>query len=242
MVRRGEKDKRSNGTQADRAYRLIKQGILYGEFAEGSFLQESEILGRLKIGRTPFREACNRLHNEQLLEVVPRRGYFVPEPSYRAVRDLFETRIAIEGIAAELAALRAEPPEVDELDALYKEVLLASRRSDSLGQLIEANGRFHLQIGRMTHNRELETILRGLLERSGRLVYLAATSSKEISKQMERLLKPVVTAIRAKDSGAAHRAVVEDIRQGQLNALGTDIWGAERDLPAERAGGMKPKP
>jgi DNA-binding GntR family transcriptional regulator len=223
---RGDKE-RNSGTQADKAYRLIKQGILRGDFEEGSFLQEAEILNGLKIGRTPFREACNRLHNEQLLEVVPRRGYFVPEPSYRSVRDLLETRIAIEGIAAELAASRAEPAEVEQLEALYKEVLLASRRPDSIGALIDANGRFHLQIGKMTHNRELETILRGLLERSGRLVYLAASSSKEIPKQLERLLKPIVVAIRAKDSIGAHRAVIEDIRQGQLNALGTDVWSSE---------------
>lgn len=221
------KAKRTSGTQAERAYGLIKQGLLQGEFAEGSFLLESEILNRLKIGRTPFREACNRLHNEHLLEVVPRRGYYVPEPSFRAVRDLLEIRIALEGIAAELAALRAEPAEVNELEAMYKEVLLASTRADSIGQLIEANAKFHLQIGKMTHNRELETMLRGLLERSTRLVYLAASSSREIPKQVERLMRPIVAAIRSKDPTAAHYAVVEDIRQGQLNALGTDIWSSD---------------
>ena len=220
----------TSGTQADRAYRLIKQGLLRGEFAEGSFLLESEILDRLKVGRTPFREACNRLHNEHLLEVVPRRGYFVSEPSFRAVRDLLETRIAIEGIAAELAALRATAAEVNELEALYQEVLLASSPVNSIALLIEANEKFHLAIGRMTHNRELETILRGLLERSTRLVFLAASSSREIPKQVERLLKPIVAAIRARDTVAAHRAVVEDIRQGQLNALGTDVWSTEASL------------
>lgn len=214
---------RHPGTQADRAYALIKHGLLRGEFAEGSFLVESEILKRLKIGRTPFREACNRLHNEQLLEVVPRRGYFVPEPSFRSVRDLLETRIAIEGIAAELAALRAEPAEIEQLEMLYKEVLLACRQSVPIDRLIDANGQFHLQIARMTHNRELETILRGLLERSARLVFLAASSSPEINKQVDRLLTAIVTAIRAKDPAAAHRAVVEDIRQGQLNALGPEM-------------------
>lgn len=223
---RTEKEARSPGTQAERAYRLIKQGLLRGDFAEGTFLRESEILDRLKIGRTPFREACNRLHNEHLLEVVPRRGYFVPEPSYRAVRDLLEARLALEGIAAELAALRSEAAEVNELESLYNEVLRASKSSDSMAALIEANGRFHLQIGRMTHNREIETMLRGLLERSTRLVYMAASSSKEIPRQLERLLKPIVTAIREKDSAAAHRAVVEDIKQGQLNALGTGVWSS----------------
>jgi GntR family transcriptional regulator, rspAB operon transcriptional repressor len=214
-----------SGTLADRAYQLLKHGILHGEFPEGSFLQESEILPRYSIGRTPFREACNRLHNEQLLAVVPRRGYFVPELSFRGVRDLLETRILLEGIAAELAALRAEPAEVDQLEMCYKAALQAARNAKSLDTLIESNQKFHLQIAAMSHNRELENLLRGVLERSIRLVYLAASGSKQVPKDIETLLKPVVDAIRRRDAAAAHRAVTADIAQGQLNALGRDFWG-----------------
>src|SRR3954452_4398298 len=129
----------TNGTLADCAYGLLKHGIMHGEFPEGEFLKESDILGRYSIGRTPFREACNRLHNEQLLAVVPRRGYFVPELSFRGVRDLLETRIILEGIAAELAAVRAEPAEVDRLDALYDEALVAARKATGFDALIESN-------------------------------------------------------------------------------------------------------
>ena len=216
------KDKQE-GTLADRAYRLIKHGILHGEFPEGGFLVESEILSRYAIGRTPFREACNRLHNEQLLEVVPRRGYFVPELSFRGVRDLLETRILVEGIAAELAAHRAEPAEINVLEDYYAEALRAAREN-ALDALIEANQKFHLQIARMTHNRELETLLRGLLERSTRLVYLAASSARQAPRDIETLLKPIAEAIRKRNAMAAHKAVVDDITQGQLNALGRDVW------------------
>src|SRR5438270_12675320 len=99
------KNEANSGTLADHAYKMLKRGILHGEFPEGSFLRESEILSRYSIGRTPFREACNRLHNEQLLEVVPRRGYMVLELTFRGVRDLLETRVLLEGLAARLAAL-----------------------------------------------------------------------------------------------------------------------------------------
>jgi DNA-binding GntR family transcriptional regulator len=214
----------SNGTQADRAYQLLKHGILHGEFPEGDFLREAEILSRHAIGRTPFREACNRLHNEQLLAVVARRGYFVPELSFRGVRELLETRIILEGIAAELAALRAEPAEVEQLERCYAEALHAARHADGLDALIESNQKFHLQLARMAHNRELENLLRGVVERSIRLVYLAASSSRQAPKDIETLLKPIVDAIRKKDAAAAHKAVAADIAQGQLNALGRDVW------------------
>jgi DNA-binding GntR family transcriptional regulator len=215
----------NKGTQADRAYQLLKHGILHGEFPEGGFLREAEILSRYGVGRTPFREACNRLHNEQLLAVVPRRGYFVPELSFRGVRDLLETRMILEGIAAEFAALRAEPAEVDQLELYFKQALQSARHGGSLDALIESNQKFHLQLAGMSHNRELENLLRGVLERSIRLVYLAASSSKQAPKDIETLLKPIVDAIRKKDAAAARKAVTADIAHGQLNALGRDFWG-----------------
>lgn len=213
-----------DGTLVDRAYKLLKRGILHGEFPEGTFLNEGAILPRYEIGRTPFREACNRLHNEQLLEVVPRRGYLVPELSFRGVRDLLELRILLEGMAAEVAALRAEPGEIEELERLYRRALEAAELSPSLDTVIEANQAFHLQIARMTHNREIETAVRGVLERSTRLVYLAASGSKAVPRDIETLLKPIVEAIRQKNGRADHEAVAADITRGQLNALGRDIW------------------
>jgi DNA-binding GntR family transcriptional regulator len=213
-----------SSTHADRAYRLLKHAILHGSLAEGTFLKESEILARYSLGRTPFREACNRLHNEQLLAVVPRRGYFVPELSFRGVRDLLETRIILEAVAAELAALRAAPEEVTELQTCYQRVLSAARQKKSLDVLIESNQQFHLQIASMAHNAELENLLRGVLERSIRLVRLAASASRQAPRDIETLLKPILEAIRKGDARAAQLAVTADIAQGQLNALGRDFW------------------
>lgn len=220
-------------TLADRAYRQLKHGILHGEFPEGSFLSEADVQKRYNIGRTPFREACNRLHNEQLMAAVPRRGYYVPELTFRGVRDLLEVRIILEGIAAELAATRAEAQEIEELERRYGEALNAAREPRGLDHLIESNQSFHLQIARMSHNRELESQVRGVLERSVRLVYLAASSSKQIPRDIEQLLRPVLDAIQSGDPARAHQAVVADITSGQLNALGRDFWG-EASQPQTR--------
>src|SRR5215472_246786 len=148
-----------SGTLADQAYRLLKQAILRGEFAEGAFLSEAELTARFRIGRTPFREACNRLHNEQLLEVVPRRGYLVPEMSFHEVRDLLETRLILEGVIAELAAKRAEPSQLAEFERLYKSALQTARTKTGFDDQVQANTEFHLHIARMAHNRELEALL-----------------------------------------------------------------------------------
>jgi GntR family transcriptional regulator, rspAB operon transcriptional repressor len=216
--------KKETGTLAEQAYRLLKQSILRGEFAEGSFLSEADIITRFRIGRTPFREACNRLHNEQILEVVPRRGYLVPEMSFRTVRDLLETRLILEGVAAELAAQRAEPAEVAELERLYKATVQQAKSKTNLDEHVQANTDFHLQIARLAHNRELEALLRGVLERSTRLFYLIVRASSAPDRDAEDLLKPIVEAIRKKNAAAAHQAVIRDITHGQMNVLGRDLW------------------
>ena len=218
----------NQGTLAEQAYRLLKRSILRGEFSEGSFLSEAEVTARFKIGRTPFREACNRLHNEQLLEVVPRRGYFVPEMSFRAVRDLLEARLILEGVAAELAAQRAEPAEVAEFEQLYKDVLARAHHRANADEMVESNTAFHLHLGRMAHNRELETMLRGVLERSTRLFYLIARASAAPERDARDLLAPIVEAVRRKDAAAGHQAVIRDITHGQMNVLGRDLWEKTR--------------
>jgi DNA-binding GntR family transcriptional regulator len=61
-------------TQTEKAYAAIKKAILRGEIEEGTLLSESAITMRYRIGRTPYREACNRLLHERMLKAVPRRG------------------------------------------------------------------------------------------------------------------------------------------------------------------------
>jgi DNA-binding GntR family transcriptional regulator len=165
----------------------------------------------------------------------------VPELTFRGVRDLLEARVLLEGVAARLAASRADAASVAHLNELYEEALKAARDSIALDAFIEANQNFHLQIARMARNRELELILRGVLERSIRLVYLAASRSKEVPRDIETLLKPIVEAIRKGDPDAAHDAVIADIARGQLNALGGDVWNAASNPgphPADAAVGV----
>jgi DNA-binding GntR family transcriptional regulator len=227
-----KKDERAD-TLAEKAYRAVKTGILRGEFAEGTFLSEAEVASRYGLGRTPFREACNRLFNEQFLDVVPRRGFLVRKLSFGAVRDLLETRLILEGVAAEMAAVRAEPPQIAELEALYGKVLASAKNRD-IDALVESNREFHLQIARMAHNGELESLLRGVLERVTRLLYLAGRSSAHPEHEAQIMLRPIVEALKARNPAAAHEAVVNDIARGQLNVFGRDLWAAKGSSETSR--------
>ena len=93
--------------KSEKAYNILKAAVLTGEIPPGKVLQETVLTEKFGLSRTPFREACNRLQNEQLLEILPRHGYYIPELSLRVVRDLLECRLLLETSIAEAAALRA---------------------------------------------------------------------------------------------------------------------------------------
>ncbi len=230
----------SKDTLTEKAYACIKEGIVRGEIEEGVFLSEKEIMKRYRIGRTPFREACNRLHHEHLLEVVPRRGYLVPEMSLQEVRDLFELRVLVEGAVAELAAVRASSKEIDELarHAARNSAPGLSRNGDN--NRAEANTQFHLRLASMAHNRELLRVERSVLERTRRLAYNVARSigSRRQEMSLETLHRPVVDAIRRGDRAAARQAIVHDIQQAQTILVGL----AGRDLAEPDGVAKRPEP
>ncbi len=200
----------------------IRREILQGKIEEGTFLSEADVRARHQIGRTPFREACNRLHHEGILEVVPRRGYLVPEMSFRDVRDMFDARLLLEGIIAEIAATRATQAQIRELERIAKEDPPSGNSDDDYEALSKANTEFHLCLARMTQNRELVNLVTGILERNERLAYLELRSSRIESSEVQMLHMPIVDAVRRRDPAAARQAVLTDIKKGKLDIFGSD--------------------
>ncbi len=205
----------SNRTLADAAYEFIKADILRGTIAEGTFLQETQVRETYNLGRTPFREACNRLHHEGLLEIVPRRGYFVPEISFRDVLNLFEVRLTLEGTAAELAAARATEAQIAEGSQLVEEALPPSSSSRHMEAFVDLNTKFHLLIASMTQNREFFRLLEAAMDRNRRISYLEFAGKNLDRFDLHLLHKAILDAIRKHDPQAAKLAVIKDIQWGQ---------------------------
>jgi DNA-binding GntR family transcriptional regulator len=216
-----------SGTITETAYNLLKQGILRGRFSEGCFLSESEVIKEFGFGRTPFREACNRLHHEELLEVVPRRGYLVHKLDFRQVRDFFEFRLMVEGLVAELAAVRASPQQVHELEEIVSRRIPGNSKLES-EEIIQANKEFHLCLAKMSGNQELLKLMKTVLDRSERISYIELSSGRFFWQEIEKMHRPILEAIRKRDPLEARKAVAYDITDAQQSAFGQNFWGGER--------------
>lgn len=91
------------------AYDLIRHKIVSLELAPGEVIDETALREELDLGRTPIREALQRLALEQLVTIIPRRGMFVTEIRLTDLQRLFEVRVPLEAQAARLAAKRGLP-------------------------------------------------------------------------------------------------------------------------------------
>ncbi len=96
----------------------LREAIVGNLLPPGHRLTEIGLSQRLKVSRTPLREAFAQLEREGLVTVVPRVGVFVREVSLRDVEEIYEVRAALESLAVELATKRMTAIGHAQLDAL----------------------------------------------------------------------------------------------------------------------------
>ncbi|RYZ97158.1 MAG: FadR family transcriptional regulator [Moraxellaceae bacterium] len=146
----------------------IGSRILHGHYNEGEKLPvESELSRELGVSRPILREATKILSSKGLLRAKPKVGTIVTERKYWNMLDsdvlgwlidakpadefldmLFDARSAIEPRAAELAALKATPSDLEKIRLAHEDMA----RVDSLYESIEPDIRFHQAILAATHN------------------------------------------------------------------------------------------
>jgi DNA-binding GntR family transcriptional regulator len=116
----------------DRAYAEIEEMIVTLRLAPGSAVSESELSGLLGIGRTPIREALQRLARERLVAIFPRRGIFVTDINVTSQLRLLEVRREIERLIARSAARRATAAERERFSALAAAFESAAKANDDV--------------------------------------------------------------------------------------------------------------
>jgi len=95
-----------SASAVERTYEAIHEMALSFRLRPGERLNESELSRELGISRTPLREALNRLVAENLLEFVPSKGFFRRSIQPREIFELYQLRLSLETLAAELLIQR----------------------------------------------------------------------------------------------------------------------------------------
>ena len=198
----------------DRAYFAIRELIVTLELAPGSIVSERELQKRLGVGRTPVREALQRLEGERLVEVYPRRGIFVSNVNVLDLGVLSEVRSVLEGFAARLAAERSTDADRAATGQLIDDLEALSATADER-LLIELDQRIHRHVYRCTHNPFLEATLDGYYVLTLRIWFLALDRVSRLGDAVQEhreLLEAIRDGVpdRAEDAMRRHVAGFED--------------------------------
>lgn len=165
-------------TKGELAYRQLRLMIVRLDFSPGDVLREDELQAQLGLGRTPIREALQRLEREHFVTVIPRRGMYVSGIDVSELSMLFETRTVLEPYAARLAALRGTADDWAEMEE-------ALARTDKSGvdklEHLAIDRRCHEIMWKAAGNRFLLDTLDMLYAQSDRLwhLYLADVADME---------------------------------------------------------------
>jgi DNA-binding GntR family transcriptional regulator len=225
-------DRATGSPLVDRLAGAIQTSVLSGDVPVGTRLRQEALAEEFGVSRTPVREALRKLQATGLVELLPNRGAIVRGPSAREIREAYEVRAELEGLAAELAAGRISDRDLfrlREAQALFRksvETLIARRarrrapwKDESVW--VRANDLFHQAILDAAGNDRLSDTIADLHRSFPRdLTWTALSESSRLLEENIEQHEAVLDAIEQRDPAEARRRMIEHVRSaGELVTL-----------------------
>lgn len=192
-----------NGRESDRIEEDLRRMIVAMELSPGAVVSEAFLTEKLKCGRTPLREAIQRLAQDDLVVSVPRRGISIAGLSVVDMTQLFEALVLVEGSLARLATKRITDLDIAWLEGNIAKAEKFSRAGD-FSMVAELDFEFHSVIAQATGNRYLArtgTHLHRLVARFGYIGWKREGSAEASIADHRRILE----AIKSHDPDSAER-------------------------------------
>jgi DNA-binding GntR family transcriptional regulator len=183
----------------------LREEIFAGTLAPGTFIDEVALCERLRISRTPLREALKVLTSEGLLRHEPRRGCFVNQVTEQDLDDIFPVIALLEGRCAYEAAQHASDADLAELATLH-EMLQGHAKAGRITDYYACNFAIHEAIILLANNRWLSQSIADLRK----ILKLSRSQSLAAPGRLKQSLSEHMTvfaALKSRDSEGAEAAM-----------------------------------
>jgi DNA-binding GntR family transcriptional regulator len=209
----------------------ISAKIFAGEYPPGSRLRQEALAEEFSVSRTPIREALRQLEVKGVIQHVPNQGAIVLAPNARDIREAYQVRAELEGLAISLAVEWITDEQIERMRSAQKrfaetveKLTVAARMSNAKAHLrnvpnwVESNDEFHGVVIEASGNRRLRQMIRDLHLGFTRSVMLSALAMdgrrmRENVSQHEAILG----AITRHDALEARKEMTHHIlRSGEL--------------------------
>jgi DNA-binding GntR family transcriptional regulator len=230
------------------AYNKLREALMVGLIMPGHNLTlraTAEVMGTSPM---PVRDAVRRLEIEHALVARSNRTLGVPEMTYASLMELREVRVALEGLAAEKAALLITPEELAEVGDRLQEMTAAASAGET-GAYLRANWAFHSAIYRAARSHLLLSMIEPTWMRIGPYVRLMLPDRDSLIESLGNHLR-ALEALRRRDPTAARQAIGQDIcdsAEGLANMLRiredqkSDEDGAKEERSPSRPSSKRPR-
>jgi DNA-binding GntR family transcriptional regulator len=199
---------RESNALVDETAAAIRARIMSGEIPIGAQLRQAELAATLGVSRTPIREALRQLQAGGLIEVLPRRGAVVRVPAPWEVREAYEVRAELEGLACVRAVGEITSEQLDELRRT-NDVL---RDAPHAPPATAANDRFHALIHEIAGNVRLARTIRDINDAFPRNVSaLVLQDNPRLRANNLAQHERIVEALAANDAELARREMRDHV-------------------------------
>lgn len=207
-------------------YEALRSEILSCDMQPGSQFQERQIAVRFNVSKSPVRDALIKLQEQNLVEVIPRKGYRVTRISLADARELYEMRLILEREAIQRLIETGDPATLDGLDRFRD-----GPTDCALGAWIAYNRSFHAYLAENCGNARLGRLGIETIEQFERITHMSVswrlTGEAPGGKQLcldDRVREHslIIDAVQARDKRRAvtlAREHIEGSRKRLLDAL-----------------------
>ncbi len=201
---------------ADIVYSQVERDILTGVYQRGDALTELKLSEKLKVSRTPVREALRRLEQDDLVESRGKSSVVVGV-THRDLLDILEIRVRLEGLATAMCCERITQEQLVTLDEIVtlQEFYVSRNLPD---RILESDSRFHTAIYAFCGSRVFEKQLTGLLKRLMRHRKLSVSDSQRAQKSTSEH-RAIFNALAAHNAKEAETLAIRHVERARSNIL-----------------------
>ncbi len=202
-------------------YQALKDSIVELGLLPGEAIKTSDLETKYGVSRTPVRDALLRLSQEGLVDIVPRKGYFVSRIKMKDVEEVLNLRILLEGAAVRAAAKNITPAQIEQAKRSLSARYVVRDRS-SYKVFFARNRAFHMAIAEASENTRLARMIGQVIEETTRISYMGL-DVRDSAVEMEREHLELLRALEEGDGEKAYGLLIrqlENLRNRIVESIG----------------------
>jgi DNA-binding GntR family transcriptional regulator len=208
-----------NTRDSDRIEQELRQQILTLQIEPGLAISESSLIKRNGWGRTPLREAFQRLAEQSLLQIIPHHGVVITPLSVFDFVEMMDAMAMVIGPAASLACKHLTEVDLQHLDQNITDTQAAAEAAD-FNKVASTDYQFHLQLAMATRNRYLSRHLIHLHQVAMRFNLEAWKRDANANYSLDEHHR-ILAALKERDEKKAQAMMLEHIDNARRRIMGT---------------------